>query len=72
MTARVLADAVGRIYACEHCDETFTKAVKLGGHVHAAHPEHRRVLSVPTRFPARGPRPGGSLKRAGDTWPGRP
>lgn len=60
-----------RWYRCAHCPEQFTNPVKLGGHVHAQHPEHRRAapkwLSVGRERPARP-----SLKRATDIWPGRP
>lgn len=65
----------GRVYPCKHCDETFTNAPKLGGHVHANHPEHRRDPAKHIARPliqARGPRPGGSLKRETDYYPARP
>lgn len=58
-------------YACAHCDETFTNPVKLGGHVHANHPGHKRrpPLWMRTERPAR---PARNLKRDTDTWPGKP
>lgn len=63
-----------KTYRCAHCDEVFTNPVKLGGHVHAHHPEHRRKVARQARpiIPARGPRPGGSLKSDTDIWPARP
>ena len=60
-------------YGCKHCGERFATSVKLGGHVHAAHPEHRRPVVVSRRaIPARGPSGRPSLKRDTDTWPGKP
>lgn len=60
-----------RLYHCGHCAEVFTNPVKLGGHVHAVHPEHRRAapLWLRTEKAKREQRP--SLKRATDTWPAR-
>lgn len=64
-----------RHYGCAHCPEIFTNPVKLGGHVHAQHPEHRRRITLPrtafTPLPRR-PRTDGGLKRDTDTWPGKP
>lgn len=62
-----------RNYGCAHCPETFTNPVVLGGHVHAQHPEHKRAVSIARPWvPRREPRPGGSLKRDTDLWPGKP
>lgn len=60
-------------YPCAHCPETFTNPVQLGGHVHAAHPGHKRPAPKWLRTPApqRWQR-GESLKRDSDQWPGRP
>jgi hypothetical protein len=59
-----------RIYTCAHCSTEFTNSAKLGGHVHAAHPEHKRAVPkwLSTSRPASG-RP--SIKRATDMWPAR-
>lgn len=66
--------AIARRYQCRHCDYTTDRKETLGGHVHAAHPEHtRKHAGWPDGLlQHRGPRPGGSLKRDTDVAPGRP
>lgn len=63
--------AITKQYQCAHCPDAFGH-VKLGGHVHANHPEHKRrpPKYLRTAAPERPARP--SLKRTTDTWPGRP
>lgn len=59
------------LYPCRFCMATYRTSAQLGGHTHAAHPEHKRALPKMLRTTiVRKRRP--SLKRPTDAWPGRP
>jgi hypothetical protein len=59
-------------YVCAHCGESFASSSRLGGHVHARHPEHQRALPKFLRTAPIERRRGSSLKRDTDSWPGKP
>jgi hypothetical protein len=65
---------VARTYRCAHCRAPFNNPIDKGLHIRRHHP----FAPSPTPFApkrltvrARGPRPGGSLKRETDTHPAR-
>lgn len=59
---------------CRWCTEKHPNPIRLRAHIREEHPEHAGKVDYHSKLitPARGPRPGGSLKREDDAWPARP
>lgn len=61
---------------CRYCPDEFPNAYRRTRHLATAHPEHRNKVTRGGMdrliTPARGPRPGGSLKKPTDIYPARP